>query len=70
MMAQEFDGKEQSLNHDNYEYDLKNDELIVGKHRFYFKGAYARKNGKKILMYYNDKLKKKKDVPFHFRERI
>ena len=68
--AQEFDGKEQSLNHDSYEYDLKNDELIVGKHRFYFKGAYARKNGKKILMYYNDKLKKKKDVPFHFRERI
>jgi len=33
--AQEFDGKEQSLNHDNYEYDWKKDELIVGKHRFY-----------------------------------
>lgn len=68
--AQEFDGKKQSLNHDNYEYDWKNDELIVGKYRFYFKGEYARKNGKKILMYYNDKLKKKKDVPFHFRERL
>ena len=68
--AQEFDGKEQSLNHDNYEYDWKKDELIVGKYRFYFKGAYTRKNGKKIIMYYNDKLKKKKDVPFYFRERL
>jgi len=68
--AQEFDGKEQSLNHDNYEYDWKRDELIVGKYRFYFKGDYTRKNGKRILMYYNDKLKKKKDVPFHFRERL
>ena len=68
--AQEFDGKEQSLNHDKYEYDWKKDELIVGKHRFYFKYAYTRKNGKKILMYYNDKLKKKKDVPFYFRERL
>jgi len=68
--AQEFDGKGQSLNHDNYEYDWKKDELIVGKHRYYFKGIYTRKNGKTILMYYNDKLKKKKDVPFYFRERL
>lgn len=68
--AQEFDGKERSLNHDNYEYDWKKDELVVGKHRFYFKGVYTRKSGKKILMYYNDKLKRKKDVPFHFRERL
>ena len=68
--AQEFDGKKQSLNHDKYEYDWKKDELIVGKNRFYFKGVYTRKNGKKIIMYYNDKLKRKKDVPFHFRERL
>jgi len=68
--AQELEGKEQTLNHDNYEYDKKRDELIVGKYRFYFKGIYARKNGKKIIMYYNDKLKKKKDVPFYFRERL
>ena len=68
--AQEFDDKEQSLNHDNYEHNWKKDELIVGKYRFYFKGVYTRKNGKKILMYYNDKLKKKKDVPFYFRERL
>ena len=68
--AQEFDGKEQSLNHDNYGYDWNKDELIVGKYRFYFKSDYTRKNGKKISMYYNDKLKKKKDVPFYFRERL
>lgn len=68
--AQEFDGKEQSLNHDKYEYDRKKDELIVGRRRYRFKGEYTRKDGKRILMYYNDKLKKKKDVPFYFRERL
>ena len=68
--AQELEGKDQSLNHDNYEYNWAKDELIVGRYRFYFKGVYTRKNGKKILMYYNDKLKKKKDVPFYFRERL
>src|SRR3989338_8282583 len=51
--ALELEGKEQTLNHDNYEYDAKKDELIVGKHRFYFKGVYARKSGKKIIMYYH-----------------
>ena len=68
--AQEFDGKEQSLNHDKYEYDWKKDELIVGKERFKFRKDYMRKNGKRILSYYNEKLKKKKDVPFYFRERL
>ena len=68
--AQEFDGKEQSLNHDRYECDWKKDELIAGKTRFRFKGLYARKDGKKIFQYWNDKLKKKKDVPFYFRERL
>ena len=68
--AQELEGKEQTLNHDNYEYDTKKDELIVGKDRFYFKGVYIRKSGKKIVMYYNDRLKKKKDVPFFFKERL
>ena len=68
--AQEFDGKEQSLNHDKYEYDRKKDELIVGEVRFRFKGLYTRKDGKKIFQYWNDQLKKKKDVPFYFRERL
>lgn len=68
--AQKFDDKEQSLNHDNYEYDLKKNELIVGKHRFRFRGIYTRKNGKKVISYYNERLKKKKDVPFYFKERL
>ena len=68
--AQEFDGKEQSLNHDKYEYDAERNELIVGKNRFRFKGLYVRKDGKKIFQYWNDKLQKKKDVPFYFRERL
>ncbi|MEK6921424.1 MAG: IS1182 family transposase [Nanoarchaeota archaeon] len=68
--AQEMDGKEQTLNHDNYEYDAKRDEIIADGRRWRYKGFYFRKNGKKILMYYNDKLKKKKDVPEFFRERL
>ena len=68
--AQEFDGKEQSLNHDKYEYDWKKDELIVGKEKFRFRGEYVRKDGKRIFSYYNEKLKKKKDVPLYFRERL
>ena len=68
--AQEFDGKEQSLNHDKYEYDREKEELIVGKRRFRFKGLYTRKDGKKIFQYWNDELRKKKDVPFYFRERL
>jgi len=68
--AQEFDGKEQSLNHDKYEYDKKNDELIVEGKKFRYRKEYIRKDGKKILTYYNNKLKKKKDVPFYFRERL
>ena len=56
--------------HDKYEYDEEKDEMIVGKTRFRFKGLYVRKDGKKIFQYWNDKLKKKKDVPFYFRERL
>ena len=44
--------------------------MIVGKTRFRFKGLYTRKDGKKIFQYWNDKLRKKKDVPFYFRERL
>jgi len=68
--AQEFDGKKQSLNHDKYEYNWKKDELIVGKEKFRFRGEYVRKDGKRIFSYYNEELKKKKDVPFYFRERL
>ena len=68
--AQEFDGKEQSLNHDKYEYDEKKDEIIVGKHRYKRSGFYVRKDGKKIWTFYCKELKKKKDVPYFFKERL
>ena len=35
-----------------------------------FRGFYTRKNGKKIASYYNAEIKKKKDVPYYFRERL
>lgn len=69
-MAQKLDGKEQSLNHDNYEYDAKANELIVEGHRYYYSGFYVRKTGVKIAVFYSKKLKKKKDVPWLFRERL
>jgi len=68
--AQKLDGKEESLNHDNYEFDEKKNELIVEGVRFQFRGSYVRKNGRKILTFYNKKLKKKKDIPFYFRARL
>ncbi len=68
--AQEFDDKEQSLNHDNYEYDEERDEIIANGARYRFRGVYTRKNGRKVISYYNPDLKKKKDVPFYFRQRL
>ena len=68
--AQKFDGKEESLNHDKYDYDEKRNELIVNGERFSFSGVYERKDGRKICTFYSKKLKKKKDVPFFFRERL
>ena len=68
--AQELDGKEQSLNHDNYEYDAKRNELICDGERYRYSGFYVRKTGVKIAVFYSKKLKKKKDVPFYFRERL
>jgi len=69
-LAQEFDGKEQTLNHDIYEYYEKRNEIISDGCRYKFRGIYTRKNGKKVISYYNAELKKKKDVPFYFRERL
>ena len=47
--AQELDGKEQSLNHDKYDYDKKKNELIVNGKRFSFRNIYTRKNEKKFI---------------------
>ncbi len=69
--AQKFDGKDETLNHDNYEYDWGKDEIIVDGIRLPFLNSYIRKNnGKKILVYYNKRHKKKKQVPELFRERL
>ncbi len=68
--AQKLDGKEESLNHDNYEFDEQKNELVADGVRYRFRGIYTRKNGKKIISFYNEDLKKKKDVPFYFRERL
>lgn len=68
--AQKLDGKEQSLNHDKYEYDEEKNELIAEGIRYRYRGIYIRKDGKKIISYYNEEIRKKKDVPFYFRERL
>ena len=69
--AQEFDGKEQSLNHDNYEYDEIKDEIIADGVRYPFHHTYVRKNGgKKILVYQIKGAKQRKQVPEFFRERL
>lgn len=68
--AQKLDGKEESLNHDNYKYDEEKNELIADGIRYRFRGIYTRKNGKKIISYYNEEIKRKKDIPFYFRERL
>lgn len=68
--AQKLDGKEQSLKHDNYEYDENNEEIISDGHRYKYSGFYVRKTGVKICTFWSKGLKKKKDVPFYFRERL
>ncbi len=31
---------------------------------------FSRKNGKKIVSFYNEEIKRKRDVPFYFKERL
>jgi len=68
--AQLLDEKEQSLNHDNYTYDEKKDSIFCNSHWYKRSGFYERKDDKKIITFYSKELKKKKDVPFHFKERL
>ena len=67
---QGFGGEEKSRQKDNYEYDKKINELIVEGERFRFTGVYDRKDGKKVITFYSEKLKKKRQVPFFFEERL
>ena len=68
--AQEFDGKEQSLNHDKYEYDAKKGTILFEGHKYKRSGYYKRKDGTKIWTFYCKELKKKKDIPYYFKERL
>jgi|TARA_Y100000294_G_C8536765_1_gene329407 transposase len=69
--AQVFNGKEDTLNHDNYEYDWKNDEIIADGIRYPYHHSYIRKDsGKKILVYQIKGAKLRKQVPEFFRERL
>jgi transposase len=68
--AQKLDGKNETLNHDNYEYDEKRDEIICEGQRYKRSGFYTRKDGRRIWTFYCKELKKKKDVPFYFKERL
>lgn len=69
--AQEFDGKEQSLNHDKYDYDAKKNEVIINGIRYPYHHSYTRKNGgKKILVYQLRGAKQRKQLPEFFRERL
>lgn len=68
--AQRFEGKEETLNHDNYLYDWENDVIIEEGNIFKNRGFYTRKDKKKIRTFYCPELKKKKDVPFYFKERL
>jgi transposase len=68
--AQRLDGKEESLNHDNYEYDEANDSIICEGFVYKRSGGYTRKDGRKILTFYNSEIRKKKDIPYYFKERL
>jgi len=67
---QGFGWEEKSRQKDNYEYDKRRKELIVEGERYRFRGVYDRKDGKKVITFYSEKLKKKRQVPFFFKERL
>ena len=68
--AQKFEGKEETLNHDDYEYDRGKDEIIYKGKRFRHRGFYYRKNTDRKILIYKANDGTKKDVPEFFRERL
>jgi len=68
--AQEFNGKKQTLNHDDYEYDKNTNEIILNGVRLQFHGRSIRKNGKEVLMYKTKDWSIRRQVPALFRERL
>jgi len=68
--AQKFEGKEETLNHDDYGYDWDKDEIIYKGKVFRYRGFYFRKNTDRKILIYKSNDGTKKDVPEFFRERI
>lgn len=68
--VQEIEDRDKHQINDNYEYDSEKDEIISNGHRYSFCCISTCKTGKKTLEYYNKKFKKRKVVPFYFRERL
>lgn len=68
--AQRLEGKEQTLNHDDYEYDRKSDKIIAKGKRLSYRGFYFRKNTSHKVLVYKSKDGTRKDVPEFFRERL
>ncbi|MBU0761062.1 MAG: IS1182 family transposase [Nanoarchaeota archaeon] len=68
--AQELNGKEQTLNHDMYEYDWDTDEIILDGVRLQFHKHSIRKDGKEVLLYKTKDWSIRRQVPALFRERL
>jgi len=69
--AQRMDKKKIGIPQDNYEYDPQTGEIIVNGERYIFRGEERiKKRGVKALVYVNLKLKKRKYVPYYFKERL
>ena len=68
--AQELNGKEQTLNHDWYEYDGDTGEIILQGRRLQFHKRSVRKDGKEVLLYKTKDWSVRRQVPALFRERL
>lgn len=68
--AQEFDGKEQTLKHDKYEYNWETNEIILDGVRLQFHKQSVRKDGRKVLLYKTKDWSMRRQVPVLFRERL
>lgn len=68
--AQELNGKEKTLKHDDYDYDWETDEIILEGARLQFHKQSVRKNGRKVLLYKTKDWSVRRQVPALFRERL
>ena len=68
--AQVMNCREQTIHQDNYEYDWKNDEIIIGGNRLKYHATWIHKKGSKQKVYKSEDRKLMKRVPEFFRERL